>query len=61
MISILGIFFLWEDENNWLLKLWFLKTSEALKLEVVGIKIDPLVYAFVVLEDRRELSRPCQP
>ena len=19
----------WEDENNWLLKLWFLKTSEA--------------------------------
>ena len=19
----------WEDENNWFLKLWFLKTSEA--------------------------------
>ena len=25
---ILEIFF-WEDENNWLLKLWFYKTSEA--------------------------------
>ena len=23
------VFFYWEDENNWLLKLWFLKTSEA--------------------------------
>ena len=22
-------FFYWEDENKWLLKLWFLKTSEA--------------------------------
>ena len=28
MISILEIFF-WEDENNWLSKLWFYKTSEA--------------------------------
>ena len=23
------VFFFWEDENNWLLKLWYLKTSEA--------------------------------
>ena len=28
MNLVWGIFF-WEDENDWLLKLWFLKTSEA--------------------------------
>ena len=26
--NMISIFF-WEDENIWLLKLWFLKTSEA--------------------------------
>ena len=33
------VFFFGEDENNWLLKLWFLKTSEAQKyVEVSRIK-----------------------
>ena len=53
-----------EDENKWLLNLWFLKTSEAQKLfEVVCIKkywrrIYSIIYAFIVLEDQCESLQP---
>ena len=41
MIAILDIFF-WKDENNWLLKLWFLKISEASTNPILKIQKFPL-------------------
>ena len=53
MISIWGIFFFWEDENNEFLKLWFLKTFEAptnpiLKIISFGY-VDSYAKTFLIL------------
>ena len=42
MISIWGIFFTERMKNNWLLKLWFLKTSEAPLIQFS--KLDNFLY-----------------
>ena len=36
------VFFFWEDENDWLLKFWFLKTCEAPINPILKIQQFPL-------------------
>ena len=48
------LFFFWEDENNWILKLWFLTTSGApinpiLKIQYLPLSMLILTQKFLIL------------